>query len=593
MLVQNGRIVSGQRLDGILVVTAPEPIPRAEEIDLLFKSDAWASYGESSISRVMFEAPFELALPKGEPFAAGEHRYPFFIDIPAWLPPELHGGTFGIDHSIDVKLEVDWAFDPSTRFRWPPVHMQPRSGVRRPITMRSRPDFFHGVVLEVTLTSTTVAIGEYVQGQIALRNGHTESFNAVDLELTSNGTIVMGGPHERHSTPLTRIRIPGDRLRAGETVSFSFPTTPTLAPSYRTSFIDHDVSIRVTIPTAALGPSPSFHIPIDMLPEGSMVEGSTPTTVLGGERVRRIAKAMAIETGLNEGTAAPVLVYGDVGPVGISIVDAARNGKLGVDVDFTFPDLQLGLLMRRRGVVEELVGSPGSPFLPPPLWDRQLVFKARDKRPKIEDAVLVPLFQAVFGGSVDEARLSDHHFGSHITIIDDEPPRMIELAREMCGQARRIGDAISALPFPEPLTSARSAWQATANEQNAFLVPMAPAIHGIIFRAQILGGEERTIRVDLRTIWKSETPLLQAFIDVRNAAIPEAGRKNLEAEESASSLLTSVRSTFPKAQMSGETLVLGDAKWPDDPRVLLPTLETFLGWILEARGERRVDAPYR
>jgi hypothetical protein len=592
-LVENGRIVAGQRVEGVLVLDAPEEIPRAEEIDMLFESEAWIAEGKYGNSKVMFQAPFEIDLPKGAPFAAGEHRYPFVLDVPEWLPPALEGGTFGIRHVIKTRLDVDWAVDPTAHYRWPPVHMPPRTATRRPLTTRSRPGFFGNLVVEITLLSSTIALGEPIQGQIALRNGHDADFPALDLALTSNFTLVFDSGGRRH-TPLSRVRLSAERLRAGETLSFSFPTTPPLQPSYKTAFIDHDVSIVVSIPVSAvLSDDPAFEVPLDVLPETSIVQGSVSTSLLGGDRVRQLAAAMARETGLTEGAHAPVLAYGNVGLVSVSMTDAPRLGKLGVDVDFTFPDLQLGILFRKRGVLEGLVGAATSPFLPPALWDRHLAIKPHDARPKLDDAALLPFFRAVFGGSVEEARLSDHHFGAHVTIIDDEPQRMIELAREVCAQAKRIGDAIRALPFPEALKSARAAWQATADEQNAFLVPTSPSISGLVFRAQILGGEERTIRVDLRSIWNSEVPLLQARIDVRDASIPEASRHELDGDGK-SPWLATVRSIFPgPIAFSGGIVLLNGATWPHDPRTLFPTLESFLGWILEARGERRVDAPYR
>jgi Arrestin (or S-antigen), N-terminal domain len=605
VLVPNGHIVAGQRLDAVLVVTAPQPIPRAEGIDLLFQSLAWASYGKSAVNKVMFQAPLELELDKRVPFAAGEHRYPFAVDIPAWLPPELNAGTFGIRHTIDARLEVDWAVDPTAAYIWPRVDMPPRSATRRPLTIRSQPGFYKDVVVEVTLSSATVAIGEPIHGQIALRSGHAVAFDYIDLALCSNATLAIG-IRDRLTTPMSRVRIPAPALRAGGTLSFTFPSAPHLPPSYKTSFIDHDVSIAVSIPNPWSANS-RFEVPIEILPAGSIVQGSLSTSLLGGDRVRRIATAMADDTGLIAGTQAPVLVHGSVGALKVSMIDAPRKGKLGIDVDITFPDLELGIVLRTRGLIEDIVGTPTSPFLliAPPLYGWHLSLEPSDARPKLTDASLAPFFGAALRGPREEIRLSDHHLGFHVSLIDDEPQRLIDVAREVCAQAKRVGDAIRALPFPESLAESRPAWQATADEQNAFLVPSTPTIHGIVLRAQILGGEERTIAVNFRTIWRSETPLLQAVIDLRNAPLPEASRRELESESEKISqatrrrpenaLLTSVRAIFPEAHATGngEAVALNDAKWPPDPRTLLPTLDTFFGWILEARGERRVDAPYR
>jgi hypothetical protein len=43
----------------------------------------------------------------------------------------------------------------------------------------------------------------------------------------------------------------------------------------------------------------------------------------------------------------------------------------------------------------------------------------------------------------------------------------------------------------------------------------------------------------------------------------------------------------------GHGVTLERSDWSADPRALLPAIETFLWWVLEARGERRADAPYR
>jgi len=56
-----------------------------------------------------------------------------------------------------------------------------------------------------------------------------------------------------------------------------------------------------------------------------------------------------------------------------------------------------------------------------------------------------------------------------------------------------------------------------------------------------------------------------------------------------------VRALFPSAHVmaQGNGATLDRPEWTPDPRALLSAIETFFEWVLEARGERRQDLPYR
>jgi hypothetical protein len=56
-----------------------------------------------------------------------------------------------------------------------------------------------------------------------------------------------------------------------------------------------------------------------------------------------------------------------------------------------------------------------------------------------------------------------------------------------------------------------------------------------------------------------------------------------------------VRAVFPSTHALGQGTgaVLEKPGFASDPRELLPGLEAFLLWLLDVRGERRADAPYR
>jgi hypothetical protein len=595
VLVAGGVLMPGTRVSGTLVVTAAEAIPRAEHVDLEFISIAEAGYGSgknrSVERRIMFRSPFRVDLP-GAALAAGEHRFPFSLDLPAWLPPAYQGPDCSIVHVIETRVDVDWAIDPKTRV-YPAIALAPRQGTRAPLTTRSPGGFHESIVLEVTLASSVLAHDEALTGHIALRSGHAARFDAVELRLAGSARIVMGRGDRRLGAAAT-IRIPADVLRSGEAVPFRMPETrDQILPSFRSSFIDHDVllGVSVDIPWAT---DPRFDLMLDVLPPGSTLEGTAGENVVGGERLRRIASVMAQNSGLREGHP-PTLVEGNVaGPVAVRITDAPRGAHLGIDVDIAFPDVELGIDFRPLGLLE---GLRGSPLLPPPVAIGYLLRCGKDDgRPAVDDAVLSAFVDVVLGDVAqhESLRFSDHHLGIHVPIPNDELPRMIEIARAAHAKATAIVDAIARLPFPEALAAARPAWLATAAEQSAFVVPSGPSIHGLVFRTRVIDGDSRTIRVAIRTKWTKKGPTTHVDLDLKDAPLPQVAWAELESE-TPSERMRAVRALFPSAHVmaQGNGATLERPEWTPDPRALFSAIETFFMWVLEARGERRQEMPYR
>ena len=429
VLLPGGIVTPGRRLEAELVVRNDETIPRAEHVSLVFNSTAWAGYGSgksrSVVTRTIFLAPLNSDLPAGE-LPPGVHRYPFLIEIPDWLPPAYSGSDCGIVHRLEARLDVDWAIDPTASLV-PTVAMPPRTAVRTPRSTRSPAGFHDSIVLEVLLESTTVTQDEPLRGQVALRSGHDARFDAVDLCLASVAHVPMGRGDRRRGGGQT-IHVPASSLRSGEPVPFVFPPTSyAFPPSFQDGFLDHQVGlfVSVDIPWAI---DPSFEIAIEMLPHGSTVVGGPAEGAVGSERLRRVSMAMAQTAGLRQGLP-PTLVEGAHGPVSLRLVDSARGGNIGVMVEMTYPDVELGIRFRPLGVLE---GFRESPLLPPGLRDQYLLrCEPEGGRAALADADLEAFFGPVVGelGKPDEVRLSDHHFALHYTLPNDEVERMTEIAR--------------------------------------------------------------------------------------------------------------------------------------------------------------------
>ena len=103
------------------------------------------------------------------------------------------------------------------------------------------------MVLELTLGSKVVACGEPVEGQIALRDGHKEKFDAIVLCLSSIRTIHLGRGDVRTLDAVHGIKVPADALRGGQTIPFRLPAMPDAPPTFRSPAISHDVAVRIAL----------------------------------------------------------------------------------------------------------------------------------------------------------------------------------------------------------------------------------------------------------------------------------------------------------------------------------------------------------
>jgi len=593
-LSDRGVVVAGKRLDGVLQLEVAEPIPRAEQLVVQLRSRAWAGYGSgrsrSVLRRQMFGREMRLDMPRDPPLGTGTLRSEFGTEIPAWLPPHLEGPDCGIEHVIQMRLEVDWAIDPKQTVR-PIVLMPPSRAACKPLTIRSPTGFHESIVLEVALESQIVSHDDRVQGHLALRSGFDARFDAVELSLTSLSTIVMGRGDVRRDV-VSKARIFAERLRRGQTVPFELSGNTRAPPSFRTGFIDHDfvLAVSIDIPWAF---DPSFDIPLTVLPPGSNTYGEADAVPVGGERLRQISAAMARVTGLEMARAAPTLVEGTVGPVRVCVADGPRDGSLGIDVDITFPNVELGLELRPVGLLD---GFRDSSLLPEKLRDRYVLRLAPEKgRPKPPDDAIASFVGRLLAGveTATEIRLSDHHLGLHFVLGNDGEEYLVEVARFAVGRANDVCDAIARLPFPTELETSRRAWQATAAEQDGFLVPVGPSLHGLTFHARVATGDERIARATVTTEWKAGAAATRVHLDLRAVALTKQARADL-AGPASDPRLREVRAVFPMIQApTVEHAVLERPGATADPRSILPAVDLFVLWVLEMRGERRRELPYR
>jgi hypothetical protein len=533
----------------------------------------------------MFVAPLELPV-REHILRAGTHRLPFAIDLPPWMPSGYQGNDCGIVHRLETRLDVDWAIDPKETLE-PPIVMSPREGVRMPVVERSPPGFHDSIVLEVSLASGVFAADEPLTGQIALRAGRDARFDAVVITLESVATVTMGRGDQRRR-PVNEVRLPSDGLRAGEPIPFRFLPDYRVTPSFRNPFIDNSIwlTMRVAIPWSR---DPEFFVPLIVLPAGSKLHGDASYTPVGSQRLRLAAAAMARETGLAEGRT-PILVEGTLGPVRLRVSDAPRDGKIGVEAEFVFPDVELGTAFRPRHALD---GFRESSLLTGRLAERFFLRAKLDEQTKRDVGTLASFFGVVLTGleEADELRLSDQHLAAHFILADDDPSKMANLAAFLRHKAQQIAEAIERLPFPPNVAESLSTWRAAAVEQGAYLIPTGPSIHGLKFGAALLDGSVRSIGVAIRTAWTKAGPLTRMEIDLLGASVPDAACD--EFEKGTGELVEVIRKAFPAVQVHGGSASLERRGFTADPRATFGAVESFMSWLLAARGERHARAPYR
>lgn len=592
VLLPDGFARIGGHVDGVLEVDVPEDIPRTEGLEVQYTVRSWAGFGSGKNRSVqeerLFTAPFVFEIPEVLP--AGTHRYALPITLPPGLPPAYAGDDCAVEHRVSARLDVDWAIDPkfsiSLQALPPPIH----GAHRQPLITRSSPGLHERIVIEISLASTVIAAGEPVIGEIALRGGHEARFDFIEVALC-NIAVLRGGTVRRRSD-VGAARIPAAALRGGEATRFVVQPRAAF-PAFKSWLIDNEcmLVVRVDIPFAS---DPEFAIPLHVLPIGSTFLGGDALNPIGRARMRLTAQAMAARTGLAEGEP-PVLVEGAAGPVRLRVIDAPRGSAIGITAEFSFPDLELGLSLGRRGMLSGKSAVPlpealGEKYVlrckPPPHLAHDAASDAAGPLEAFVGELLANLEIA------DEVQLSDRFLGASFSPPDDDGARMVSLAAQLLQKASRIGAAIARLPFPRELQASRAAWEHAASELAAHLVPTGPALHGVAVRARTTTDTEVHLDAIVRTTQGERGPETRIEVDLRDAVVPAEGATERE-RGGAPELLRALREAFTEAEIGTASATLRRPGFTDDPRSLLPALDDLLSWVLEARGERRASSAYR
>lgn len=607
VLLDQNAFVAGVRNAGFLQLDLPEAIPRAEAIDLVYETVAMCGFGGGKNRRVatrdVYRVPLHVALPKGG-LAAGTYRYPFHIDVPIHIPPEYEGNDCSIRHRIHANLDVDWAIDPSTSVV-PPVITAGLSTVGSPVFVRTDRNFHSEIVVEVSLATSAVKRGDFFEGAVAVRAAPGAKFEALVLDFSSVAQVRFGGGATRTRSHAV-IRIPAAALRAGTSVPFRIPTDAATPITARNGFFDLDVRLGVSL-ALPWSFDPEIFIPLTVVDHRSTVVGERGGGIaLGTERLRQLTQFVSERTGLRPG-APPVFVEGAVGPVRFSLADRIEGGAPRVALQFTYPDLGLGLLARPLGMLDGFKEKN----LPGPLADRFLL-EHRSKRFSPADSASFVAAAVDRLPGIEHFELSDHHLGFDTALHGDEGVALTALAEAARRRAKALADAIASLPSPPDFpTAARwreSATTLLATHDGGGFVPSAPALVGLGRRVRTNTGEERSFWLSVRTEWHDGRPdtVITVDVDVPFGRALHEGLASVKTDgKSALSeplvralrlLEATVTGSAEEASVqnaSSHQLRIHRAGMLADPATSVPIFDALIAFALATRDERTVDAPYR
>lgn len=95
---------AGETVGGVVRVQVDADVA----CDALEVAAVWRTHGKGNVAE---GESARITLYHG-PWMAGErHQYRFELPVPAW-PPTYHGHYLNVDHYIDARAKIPWAFDP-------------------------------------------------------------------------------------------------------------------------------------------------------------------------------------------------------------------------------------------------------------------------------------------------------------------------------------------------------------------------------------------------------------------------------------------------------------------------------------------------
>ena len=344
------------------------------------------------------------------------------------------------------------------------------------------------------------------------------------------------------------IRIPAEALRAGEAVPFQFPPNLTSPPSFRSSFIDHEVIL--TVKSTSRGPPIRRSRYARRLRPARRSTATRTRASSGASGYGGSPRDGREHRGLREGRAPTSSKATSAVPFDVRIGDAPRDGRLGIHVDLESSRRRAGIDFRPLGLLE---GLPTHRCCRPPSPSatccaaRPETARSPCRRRRRPDRIRAA--SARYIARRESLRLSDHHLGSTCRSQRRAASHGRHRPRGACegdGHHRRHRGGFR-FPTRSPRRDQRGTQRRPSRTHSSFHRPLAA-------RADVpragARGEERTITASLRTSGRRRgRPLTSTSAFVRPRS-PRLAWAELESE-TPTERMRAVRALFPSAHVIG------------------------------------------
>jgi hypothetical protein len=163
----------------------------------------------------------------------GANRFTMQFQLPRDMPPSHEISPAYAQLDLHLRIAIPWWFD--HKFRWTiPVHVPPPQIQRTPLATRSTPASSDKPRIEVSLPSTRLIVGEFVEGAVAVFHLDDKKPRDIDFQLVPHFVLLGRGTRERTGAAYGwTVTLPAGS--AGQAVPFQIAIPKTAVPSFQSA----------------------------------------------------------------------------------------------------------------------------------------------------------------------------------------------------------------------------------------------------------------------------------------------------------------------------------------------------------------------
>lgn len=221
LLLHRTTVAPGEDLRAESVLTAKSETP-VDFVAMRLRGELRIGVGVGR-SRAVHDVTFFAREWRSEPMtiSKGELRLPALFPIPPNLPPSYSSGDASIVYTMLVHVSIPWWPDRRENFQVPIVFGEVPPPARTPTTFATSRVGPQGTTpfLEISLDTTTLALGEVLSGSISVQNLHGRRVRGIDLSFVEVESVLVPRQDVRESRRF-RLRVLDGAPAEGAAIPF-------------------------------------------------------------------------------------------------------------------------------------------------------------------------------------------------------------------------------------------------------------------------------------------------------------------------------------------------------------------------------------